>query len=251
MKKKTKIMSNKEYFEKFFETLDQEWIVRVVVCEMNNERQGIMNILGKITTDRFVHVGIQIGPYIIDWLKNSEVRIRCDEESTSILYFNPNKHYHSIKPNLEMRTKIVNFIFENRHKKYDTEEFNSNLFASLLLQSLKIYKGWIKRSSPITTIDVFITEINEAPIDIYELNYYETRKSITNPAELKEFWLLIQDQLKKKDLEIDPYLVFEIIDIVKILEKRYMAISKDNIEPLDYNYYDEHEILGDEKVYVL
>jgi len=30
-----------------------------------------------------------------------------------------------------------------------------------------------------------------------------------------------------------------------------MAISKDNIEPLDYNYYDEHEILGDEKVYVL
>jgi len=70
------------------------------------------------------------------------------------------------------------------------------------------------------------------------------KKLITNHSELIDYWKLIQDQLRE-EIELDPYVAMEIVGLIKILEKGYMASANDINIHIDYNHFKEYENKND------
>jgi len=115
--------------EMFDFSKNPEWIVQIVICEMNSLENGILNMLNRIVTPYghgIVHVALQFGPYLLYWLNNSELRIRrvTDTDSALLLVY-PNKDNSFILPsNNETRRIISDFIFNFRQKTYNAMSVN-------------------------------------------------------------------------------------------------------------------------------
>jgi len=116
---KAQYLEEKRILEELFDDSGEcKWIVRVVVCEMNTKSGGLMRILGNMMSSYgLVHIAIQIGPYLLDWLNSSELRIRPTESPSAVLFLYPCKDSHIIPSNKETRQKIVDYIFDYRKKK--------------------------------------------------------------------------------------------------------------------------------------
>jgi len=70
----------------------KKWVIRVVVCEMTIKANKIIKKCANIFSEYgLVHLAIQVGPYLIDWLSNSEVRIRrIFDTEHAFLFIYPN-----------------------------------------------------------------------------------------------------------------------------------------------------------------
>jgi len=105
------------------------------------------------------------------------------------------------------------------------------------LSILSIRKEWIRKG--LRPIRTFIENIHGVDRDKYELSFYDITHTIKCHNDLNEFWIAIQDPLKN-DLVIDPTIGMEIVDLIKSLERGYMARREQlnqSIVPIDFSYY--------------
>jgi len=208
--------------EMFDFSKNPEWIVRIVICEMNSLESGILNMLNRIVIpygQEIVYVAIQVGPYLLYWLNNSELRIRrVTDTDSALLIVNPRIGTSFILPSdNKTRQYVTNNIFNFRQKTYNTETFNCLHFVYDFLSKLNIDRFW-KRNNP-RPIRSFIEYIHGVDRNNYSLSFYNITSTIKCHSDLNEFWIAIQDPLKF-DLMIDPYMGYEVVDLIDSLEKR-------------------------------
>jgi len=241
MSKMEEMQTLEELFDFDFDT---KWFVRIVVCEMSTKSTRLMNTLSKIIAPLgLVHVAIQIGPYLIDWLNNSELRIRRVYESQSaMLFLYPNKDSFILPAKKEVRDMVVDFLFDWRLQKYSLGSRNCQTFVNDFLTLLDIKKNWTRKG--VRPIRAFIENLFEVDRNNYPLSFYGVTKNITCHKDLKEFWKEIQIPLQE-DIAKDPLFGMEIVDLIKSLERGYMSRKEHEEEKIDFKEY--YTTSGDSK----
>src|SRR5689334_14285826 len=91
-----------------------------------------------------VHVALQVGPYLIDWMSNSELRIRSIYSRTAMLFLYPNNQSFIDPTDMGMRRKIAQFLFDYREKKYTLNKRNCQYFVDKFLLKFNIDKKWTR-----------------------------------------------------------------------------------------------------------
>jgi len=234
---KHELISEKQFLEDVFDRNNNGWIVRIVISDMKNKkkRHFIDNIANFFSKYGLVHLAIQIGPYLMDWMKNSEVRIRsiCSSTSMVFLYPHPNSNFN---PNdMEIKRKITNYIFDFRKKEYNLNSCNCQHFVDNFLNILNIDKNWTRNSyKPIRS---FLKEIKNQKVKLeeYQLSFFGVNAVITSHEDLKYYWLALLPHLKD---EINLILVAEIVELVKGLERGYFARrDTGGSGPIDFGEY--------------
>lgn len=118
-------------------------------------------------------------------------------------------------------------------KKYSIQGNNCQHFVDSFLKHLKIEKSWTRKG--IKPIRTFISNMNDVSRDNFELSFFNITKSIKNHNDLKDYWDLIQEPIRI-ELEIDPIIAMEIVDLIKSLERGYIARDKD-VNMIEFGYY--------------
>jgi len=227
------LLKEKIFLEELFDMNDNnKWIVRIVVCEIANRKKNYFfdNILSRFAKFGIVHTAIQVGPYLIDWIKNSEVRIRSIASDTAMLFLYPNSASNIDPLNEETRKKITDIIFNYRYTEYSLTHNNCQTFVDNFLTELNIKKTWSKFDCQ--PIREFIQEIKDGNVSLkeYQLSFNTLRsKKIHSHEDLKEFWVQLEIEFDK---EQHKKIVEEMVELVKGLERGFMArgLCKDPIK---------------------
>jgi len=155
------------------------------------------------------------------------------------LYLYPNANSYFLASDEELRNTLVHYIYKYRTLRTYNETYNCHYFVDQLLNRLEIYKKWTRNG--IRPIRNFIENIPkmETPGDSFTLSFYKITKVIHNHQELKEFWNAIQDSLKF-DIDNDPKIAMEIIDLIRGLERGMIARDEELSDgPIDFrDHYD-------------
>jgi len=205
--------------ELFNFTVETRWTVKVVICEIQNKKTKLLNMFTRDTIYGYVHTGIQIGPYIIDWLSTSELRLRRVHASDSVMLFLSPQLDSFIQPSdQKTRESICDVFYNFRRKEYNPFTHNCQNFVDSLLKELNIKKSWARKGmKPIRSFIAYIVDTGVSR-DKYQLSFYNVIKNITCHKDLKEYWNEIQEPLKT-DIMLDPILAMEVVDLIKGLEK--------------------------------
>jgi len=84
-------------------------------------------------------------------------------------------------------------------------------------------------------IRTFLIKSNYTRRKNYELSFYETTQLITSHSDLLNYWIKIQDILKS-EYDKNESDTMEIIDLIRILEQRYLPVeNRINFK----NYYND------------
>jgi len=156
--KKREMMSLEEYFRD-----DSKWIVRVVICEMKSDR--LVDLFNNKDSNNLIHAAIQIGPYLIDWMPNSELRIRIINDK-EMLYLDPSYDAHVSLSDGDIKDKIIEYISAFRYNIYSIS-MNDSFFVDIFLNKINIIRKWSKNGG---IIRKFLSSIGE---EKYERNNYQ------------------------------------------------------------------------------
>jgi len=159
--------------EDFF-SKESEWLVKVAVCEAQTKKTNLLKMFSPETTSGLLHVGIQLGPYLFDWLITSDVRIRRVFSCDSVILLSPNAD-SSINPSdQETREAICEFINNFRRKEYSISSHNSRHFVDGMLNALNIQTNWSKIGSK--PIEKFISSMTNVDRNNIPLSFFEIEK---------------------------------------------------------------------------
>jgi len=226
----------------FDNMMENKWVVRIVICEMTEKKPFLNNLLLFFNLASFglLHAAIQIGPYLIDWVSNSDLRIRKVYDTKHVMmYLYPNPDSCIDPSDSNIRKTIANFIVNFRRTPYSFTTHNCQHFVDKMLEELEIQKLWIRKGErPIRT---FISKMIEVSKENYPLQFGSISKNITCHDDLKQFWKDIQEPLVRES-RVDPPLAMEVVDLIYSLERGYLArkeITKE--EAIDFSAYYDNE----------
>jgi len=163
-----------------------------------------------------VHIGIQIGPYLIDWVNSSDLRIRplSSKNIMLALYFHFNS---SIDPFGHKFRAAVNTMIEIRKEIYNEYTNNCYQVVERLRGVLDVMKKW-SDNGPIRNF-VSNFKSGECYIDNYTLDLFDESVIIRNHNELIQYWN--NNKTKISDMECSVGL--EIIDLIRAIERGYQC----------------------------
>jgi len=231
------------------------WIIRIVICgnqfeiDRSNPFKHLKSLamlhMSRVLTDwGLVHVGIQFGPYNIDWLGHSHLRTDKLETKNTLISLYPNTiHKCTIELTEENKLKICKFINSFRTKKYNQNNHNCHLFVNGFLDTFEIKKNWLKKGP----IRKFIGQIknNECKLTSFKLDILGRKGDITDHNSLKLFWESLQGPLYQQsndgdnfktelDGDLSPMSIlterYEIVQLIKGLERGFIMRRK-YVEP--------------------
>jgi len=195
------------------------WIVRIVFFSIGFQKQKATfrnKILGLLSKYGLVHIGIQIGPYLIDWVDSSELRIRplSSKNIMLALYYSFNS---SVDPYGNDFRNTVNKIIDIRRETYNELSNNCYQIVDRLSRELNVPKKWIKNGPIRNFVENFKT--GDCYIDNYTLNFFSEPTVITNHNQLIEYW----ENNKTKVSDMESSVGLEIIDLIRSIERGYMC----------------------------
>jgi len=209
-------------------------LVKVAVCEAQTKKTNLLKMFSPETTSGLLHVGIQLGPHLFDWLSTSYVRIRRVFSCDSVILLSPNTD-SSINPSdQETREAICEFINNFRRKEYSISSHNSRHFVDGMLNALNIQTNWSKIGSK--PIEKFISSMTNVDRNNIPLSFFEIEKNIKCHNDLIDLWNEIQEPLQK-ELKSDPNNGLEVVRLFKELEAGYIT-RKDQNEQIDFGEYE-------------
>jgi len=222
------------------------WVVRIVLCDMNYRPFSFCSSLGEViefgkkrilsglSEYGLVHLAIQIGPYLFDWLNTSELRIRRLTSATAMLFLYP---CSEIDSSISIENKIQDialFLINWRTLPYNVLDRNCQTFVNEVLKVLDIQKTWIKQSNN-TPIRDFLNTIEKCGsyFENYELNFYGIKVTITNHSDLLDYYNSSIFPLLKD--EVDVLVIKEIVDIIRGLERGFMSQNNNDLDCIDFS----------------
>jgi len=109
-----------------------------------------------------VHLAIQIGPYLFDWLNNSELRIRSVSSTSAMLFLYPSQN--SVINPIIHKNIISDFIFNFRKKLYSmaAPDNHCQTFVNEFLGQLNIVRDWKRIGEQ--PIGDFLKEVKDGKI---------------------------------------------------------------------------------------
>jgi len=186
------------------------------------------------SSSRRIHLAIQFGPYLLDWLETSELRIRniISAKESIMLLLHPNSDpylYNGLSIHYN-RDELIKFIFNFRKIPYDSNTHNCESFVYGMLLTLGETPKWTRRG--LKPIRSFIQIMNGHDRDNYKLSLFNITKKINNHDDLKDFWTQIQPFVLRL-LKADPAMALELLDLIIGLERGFITSRKDQSKTFD------------------
>eukprot|EP01129_Flabellula_baltica_P005129 TRINITY_DN1830_c0_g1_i2.p1 TRINITY_DN1830_c0_g1~~TRINITY_DN1830_c0_g1_i2.p1 ORF type:complete len:448 (+),score=68.63 TRINITY_DN1830_c0_g1_i2:39-1346(+) len=222
-----------ESMEHFFDS-GEPWVVRIAVVDMNyrpfdgNLFKNIVQFpkwaYAQYTKWGIIHLGIQIGPYLIDVIESHgycDVRIKPLSSDRIIMLLYPPDHSGINIQDENNRNIIVDHIQKWRRKRYDIHRSNCQMFVDEFLKELGIRKSW-ERDGPIGR---FLHSIKRCTTKKgeYHLDLFGNERVIESHDDLLEFWDQCWHDIEKLGTSEKAS---EVIHLFKSLERAYQVQGK-------------------------